>query len=549
MNNILKIIIGVLVSIFTSYAYEINDKVIYQKSFENSTIYLPLNNYRTLVFEDRIKNIQLTNSANIRAEFIDSLESPLKMLKILGKEIGNESAIVTLESGKTIQVNFSIMQNLDNIISIVKATYPKLIIEQANDTIILKGYVKDYREKDLVIDIFKKAGISIDEKLVDMIETSAPSKMIRVKLYAVEIKKDEGLKLKNNWVASSKNYMTVTDGDEYYNEPLGSFPSSSIITGYRYETQADGTIRVLPDSYKTISSSDRSNVNNQRNKLVEDALDDIMKNAVSLTGGLTGTANYLGKYFNVGLTLQYLADNGVANILDETTLITLENKEANFHAGGTIRIKTQTTTAEGIPSTDIEKIRYGLQLRVKAKNVMQDNYIDLEITTSNTKIDWSRTVDDIPSFLENEVITNVMAKNGSTIVLGGLVNSSNSFDEDKIPLLGDVPVLGFLFRSKSFREGKSELVFFLTPEVVNPAENNQEKNYEETKKLMLDTSRYRDEDNLLERSLRKKEKEPIKKIEQKQIKSEKNIEIKKETKKLSSQEEHEKRVNKILGYE
>lgn len=548
MFNILKSILFLITILTFAKAYEINDKVIYQKDFENSTVYLPLSNYRTLVFEERIKNIQLTNSENIRAEFIDSEQDPLKILKVLGKNISNESAIVTLESGKTLQVNFSIMQNLDSIISIVKLTYPNLIIEQANDTIILKGYVKDYKEKDLVIDIFKKAGIKIDEKLVDMVDTSSPSKMIRVKLYAVEIKKDEGLKLKNNWVVSSKNYMTVQDGDKYYNEPLGVFPSQSVITGYRYETQPDGTVKILPDSYKTISSKDRSNVNNQRNKKVEDALDDIMKNAVSLTGGLTGTANYLGKYFNVGLTLQYLADNGVANILDETTLVTLENKEANFHAGGTIRIKSQSSTSEGLPTTEIEKIKYGLQLKIKAKNVMRDNYIDLEITTSNTKIDWTRTVDNIPSFLENEVITNVMAKNGATIVLGGLVNSNNAFDEDKIPLLGDIPVLGFLFRSKSFREGKSELVFFLTPEVVNPADNNQEENFIQTKKEMLDTSKYRDEDNLLERSL-KKDKKKIKEIKTKEVKDN-NLFNKKEKKKkvLTKEQLHQERVNQILGY-
>ena len=116
-----------------------------------------------------------------------------------------------------------------------------------------------------------------------------------------------------------------------------------------------------------------------------------------------------------------------------------------FHAGGTIRIKTQTTTAEGVPSTDIEKINYGLQLDIKAKNVMKNNYIDLEITTSSTEIDWTNTVDDIPSFTEKEIKTNVLAKNGATIVLGGLISNENSYDVDQIPLLGDIPILGFSF--------------------------------------------------------------------------------------------------------
>merc|ERR1711879_1109451 len=121
-----------------------------------------------------------------------------------------------------------------------------------------------------------------------------------------------------------------------------------------------------------------------------------------------------------------------------------------------------------------------------------NGYVDLEITTSNTKIDWTNTVDDIPSFLENEVVTNILAKNGSTIVLGGMLSSENSYDAEKIPLLGDIPILGKLFTSEAFREGKSELVFFLTPEVVDPSTNNQIDNFMKTRNKVLDTSKYKD---------------------------------------------------------
>lgn len=274
-----------------------------------------------------------------------------------------------------------------------------------------------------------------------------------------------------------------------------------------------------------------------------------MTSAVSLSGGLSGVANYLGKYFNVGLALQYLAEEGVANILDETTLITLENKESTFHAGGTIRIKTQTTTAEGVPSTDVEKIKYGLQLKIKAKNVMKNNYIDLEITTSNTKIDWANLVDDIPSFLENEVVTNVLAKDGATIVLGGLLHNENSNDVDKIPALGDIPVLGFLFRSKSFKEGKSELVFFITPEVVDPAENNQNENFLNKRTQMLDTSKFRDQDNIFEKDYSKKDTDKKEEKMKEDKSSFSNIFKSKEEPKLTQQQKHEKRVNQLLGYE
>ncbi|WP_321469040.1 type II and III secretion system protein [Halarcobacter sp.] len=521
MKYFFKVLFIFLSIINCSLAYEINDKVIYQKDFQDKTIYLPLNNYRTLIFDSRIKNIQLTNSDNISADFIDNNESPLTRLKILGKNIGNEGAIVTLENGESIHINFSIMQNLDTIISIVKSTYPDIIIEQANDTIILKGYVKDYREKDLVIDTFKKAGIKTDEKLVDIIETSTPSKMIRVKLYVVEIDNDDGIDIKNNWAVSSRNYQTYTFYDA------------------NNDREFDATVE--------LDSVDNSNRGDQHSQNITDAIDNIMVSAVSLTGGLSGAANYLGKYFNTSLVLQYLSSEGVANVLDETTLITLENKEATFHAGGTIRIKTQTTTAEGVPSTDVEKVKYGLQLKIKAKNVMKNNYVDLEITTSNTKIDWTNTVDDIPSFLENEVLTNVLARNGSTIVLGGLLSEENSYDADKIPLIGDIPVLGKLFSSEAFRQGKSELVFFLTPEIVDPAENNQLDSFRKTRKKVLDTSKYKEGLSWADSKYDKKEDTTNK------SKKEENtifgITYKSKENKLSPKEKHQKRVNQILGYE
>ena len=176
-----------------------------------------------------------------------------------------------------------------------KKSYPNLIIEQANDTIILKGYVKDYKEKDLVIDTFKKAGISIEEKLVDMIETSTPSKMIRVKLYAVEINNNDGIDLKNNWTLSSTNYIQNVDENNLF-----------------WNSNLDGT------------------KNNQRMPDVTNAISNIMSTAVTLTGGLSGAANFLSEYFNTALVLQYLESEGVANILDETTLMTLENKDASF---------------------------------------------------------------------------------------------------------------------------------------------------------------------------------------------------------------------------
>ena len=209
-----------------------------------------------------------------------------------------------------------------------------------------------------------------------------------------------------------------------------------------------------------------------------------MKNAVSLTGGLTAAANFLGKNFNAGLTINYLAKEGVANILDETTLITLENKKAIFHAGGTIYIRITKRNGDGI-TTDTKPIDYGLKLTISAKEVMDNEFISLTTHVESKEIDWKNQVDGIPGFKDKSVKTSVIIKNKSTIILGGLVNSKNSNADKKVPLLGDIPLLGFLFKSHSSNDTRKELVFFITPEIINASSNDQEDLLKHNKKAML----------------------------------------------------------------
>lgn len=467
--KLFKIIVGLLFTINFCFSMELVQKELNEKTFS-----INKGSFTVTEFDKMIKNIKVSNETNIEIDFIDDNEKPLQAIKIFAKEIGSGNILITFIDYSTMHININIVENLATIISVAKQISPKLDITQTNGKVILKGKVADEREKDKILDLFEKAGIDLTKDLVDLVNLENPDKMIKVKLYAVEINNNKGLDLKNNWYVSSKNYMEVKNPDgSYYNRPLDSFPADYQVKDYKQVTDKDGKTSMVPNTWDNVSSQDASLVNNQRNTLVNSAIDNLMANAVTLTGGLTGAANYLGKHFNAGLTLNYLSSKGVANILDETTLITLENKKAEFHAGGTIYLKVQTTTDQGVPSTEIQDINYGLQLDIQAKNIVNDDYVSLDIITKSTQIDWTRTVDGIPSFTEKSIKTNVIAGNNSTIVLGGLINTQNSKDIDKIPLLGDIPILGYLFTSQAFREGKSELVFFITPEIIDPRNNNQ----------------------------------------------------------------------------
>lgn len=501
MNTLFKILIASFLLLSFSYANTLESKNLYDQN-----ISMAKGSFKIFEFKKIIKNIKVSDKDSVEVDFLDSSDKPLQSIKVFTKKLGHGNILVTFEDSSSIHIDINITENLETIIEVAKIVSSNLEVKQTNGKIILSGTVKNQKDKEKVLDLFKKAGISLDTDLVDLATLENPDKMVRVKLYAVEVNNNKGLDLKNNWFVSSKNYMQVVDKDGlYHNQPLDSSTNPAW-----------------------------NRVNAQRNKLVNDEIDGIMKNAVTLTGGLTGAANYLGKYFNAGLTLNYLKSNGVANILDETTLLTLENKKAEFHAGGTIYIKTQTTSSQGIPVTEIKPINYGLQLDVKAKNIVSDNFVSLDIITKSTQIDWANRVEDIPSFREKTIKTNVVVGNQSTIVLGGLINSQNSKDIDKIPMLGDIPVLGFLFTSEAFREGQSELVFFITPEIVDPNKNTQQDLLD--KKINFSKNfdfRFDDEK---------------KKDEEAKLKKEKNKEVKRVNKKKTTQQElHEQRMKAMLN--
>lgn len=445
-----------------------------QKELYDQNLSIAKGSFKVFEFEKRIQSIKVSDETFLEVDFINDYNRPLQAIKVFTKKLGNGNILITFADASSLHIDINITENLKSIVEVARQISPNLVVKQTNGKIILQGKTQNQKTKEKILDLFSKAGVSLKEDLVDLVELENPDKMIRVKLYAVEINNDKGLDLKNNWFVSSKNYMKVlTDDGKYYNEPLDAYGAGYKTQSYKEVTDVNGNTYIVPESWSTISSKDRSLANNQRNVLVNDAIDNLMKEAVSLTGGLTGAANYLGKYFNVGLTLNYLSTKGVAQVLDETTLLTLENKEASFLAGGTLNIKTQTTTAEGLPTTALKEIKYGLQLDINAQNIVDDNFINLNIVTKSSNADFANTVDGIPNITEKSIVTNVVVENRSTIVLGGLINRTSADDIEKIPLLGDIPILGFLFTSKSFKEGKSELVFFITPEIVDPRSNNQ----------------------------------------------------------------------------
>jgi len=433
---------------------------------KNQKVFIQKGSYKVLKFKEIISNVKIKDDISINVSFKKIKGTPLQAIKIFAKEVGKTSLFITFDNGLIHQLECFVTKDLGTIIDLAEIISPNIIIEQTKGKVVFKGSITSIKHREKIIDLFVKVGLDKDKDIINLASIENPDKMIRVKLYVAEINNAQGKEIKNNWYQSYQNYTTsYSSGNTLYSD-------KSKLGGYTPEIAA------------------------------------AIEGAVTLTGGLTAAANILSNGFNVGLVLNYLQTKGVAKILDETNLITVENKEAKFHAGGTIYLKVQTTSSQGIPVTEIKPLKYGLELNIIAKEIVDNDFVNLEIVTKSTKIDWTRQVDGIPNFTDKSINTYVVAKNKSTIVLGGLINSSDAKSYEKIPLLGDIPILGRLFRSDAFTSGQSELVFFIIPEVVDPKTNSQEEELRNKKKSLKDIMRTNDKYTNTEDEENKSQKEP-----------------------------------------
>lgn len=173
---------------------------------------------------------------------------------------------------------------------------------------------------------------------------------------------------------------------------------------------------------------------------------------------------YLGIATSITSRINLAVTNGDAYILATPELSTRSGGEAKFLAGGQIPLVIPAT-ALSPPSVSYKD--YGIKLSIKPV-ADGDSNIMATIQTEVSAIDPSNTVQGNPGFLSRVTDSEINVKTGQTIVMSGLVNSDLSNQVDKMPWLGDIPILGNLFKSTNFRNNRSDLVVFVTPQVFDP---------------------------------------------------------------------------------
>jgi pilus assembly protein CpaC len=188
-----------------------------------------------------------------------------------------------------------------------------------------------------------------------------------------------------------------------------------------------------------------------------------MSQALNLVLGF-GNAN---KSRGMELTLRLLESNGLARVLAEPTLVALSGQSANFLSGGELPIPVP----QGLGATTIQYKPFGIGLTV-TPTVLSNERIFLKVAPEASDLDYSSALSiegvPVPSITTRRADTAVELGDGESFIIGGLVSRSTLSNASKVPLLGDIPVIGMLFKQQNYRMTEKELVILVTPHLVRP---------------------------------------------------------------------------------
>lgn len=176
---------------------------------------------------------------------------------------------------------------------------------------------------------------------------------------------------------------------------------------------------------------------------------------------------------NVDVLIRALEDKRLARRLAEPNLTALSGETASFLAGGEVPIPV----AQDDDEITIEFKEYGVKLNF-TPIVLQDSKINLRLNPEVSEVDPTTTIRmrdiEIPAFITRKASTVVELRDGQSFAIAGLLQSNNRKLQSQVPWLGQIPVLGALFRSSSYIKNETDLVIIVTPRLVRPAAPGQQ---------------------------------------------------------------------------
>lgn len=185
------------------------------------------------------------------------------------------------------------------------------------------------------------------------------------------------------------------------------------------------------------------------------------KAVVAILQGLANNVNFSG-------ALKLLDQSGAVNVLSTPNILTSDNKEAEIFVGENVPFISSTSVTSITSQQSIERKDTGITLRITPQ-ITEGEYIKLDIyqEISAVKNSKGEAADLITT--KRSAKTSVVVKDSDSVVIGGLIQTRDEDTVSKIPILGDIPLLGYLFKTKSTSRTKTNLLIMLTPQIVRNA--------------------------------------------------------------------------------
>jgi pilus assembly protein CpaC len=401
----------------SAHAQETSYTASFKNAKETVSVNVLVGQSRVINFDHDIGRFSVSNPEIAEAVLV----APNQVL-VNGKAFGQVNFIAWEQGGDRFLVfDVFVRANLSLIDTQIRALFPKdnISLSQANGSVVLSGSVKDPKTAEQVQAVIEAAGF----KTVNML--SSPVKdMVQVQLQ-VRVAEVSRSRLKD--LGTSYAYQSSPGNGGYINSGQG--PSA------------------LNSPPVTVGGT--------------------------LAGALSSSSlNLLVMGGNVLSMIRVLQTQGALRSLAEPNIIAMNGQEASFLAGGEFPVPViQSTDDKTNHAITVLFKEYGVRLRFKP-TIIDEDHIRLELSPEVSTIDFAAgvKVDNfvIPALRTRRATTGVELRDGQSFALAGLLDNNETRTFSRVPLLADIPILGNLFKSKSFQKNETELMFIVTATLVKP---------------------------------------------------------------------------------
>ena len=359
---------------------------------------------------DSGSSYEITSVAIANPEIADVTVLSRSEMLVIAKKVGTTTLVLWTADGMRQEYAVNV-QNRDTETAIAiegLIGYPGVTIEKISDQLLLRGTVSNQLEKNRAEKIAQMYGAK-DAKVVNLLELTQPTQ-IRLEAKIVEISTDRVKDLGLSFANAAK----------------------------------------IENGIVTLGSSGVFGIGQ------------------SFTNSRDPGSSRIGDYAPINATLNALISNGEAKILSQPSMVTMSGEKADILVGGEIPIPVSNQNGQ----VTVEWRSYGIKLHIEPV-VDESDRITSKVMAEVSSLDWNSSVAvntnglSIPALRSRKAETVISLPSGNTMAIGGLLSSEESRQVQKIPLLGDLPILGQFFRNTTTSRDRKEVIILITPTLVD----------------------------------------------------------------------------------